>query len=492
MNNLISFLDTCKSILRIINSIDAAGGTAYVVGGSVRDLVLDRHVKDFDIEVHGLTLEQLEAVLKKFGPLKLVGKKFGVLRLLTLDIDWSLPRTDSLGRKPIVTIDPSLTIEQAMRRRDLTMNAMAINLNLLSKNFESIYQKASKTNNYKNIGLEIIDPYGGLKDMQDKKLRAVDTKLFLEDPLRFYRVMQFIGRFEMYPDNTLQEICTKINLNDPVTQKPVAKERVYEEIKKLFLKSRRPSLGFRWLNDIGRLQELFPEIHALIGVPQKPEYHPEGDVFEHTMQALDAAAIINLYQENESLSQEDEKFLIMIAALCHDLGKPITVDTDLSCKKHDQEGIKIAKKLLKRFTRDTFLIDATCKLVAAHMLPASFIDTKSKANPNAYKRLAKKLAPEVNLRQLALLTLADGRARNAESSEPLTGCNQTYKNFLVEAEKAQVLNEPEPAILMGRHLLEHIKPGKQLGELLKEAYRIQIEEGVTNLEELKSRVLSLI
>ena len=489
MNNLVSFLNVCKSFLPIIQSIEQAGGISYLVGGSVRDLVLNRTIKDFDIEVHGITLEVLEKILKTFGHIKLVGKKFGVLRLTKLDADWSLPRRDSLGRKPTVTIDPTMTIEAAMIRRDLTMNAMAINLNELHKHFEEIYKQATNNIPFKQTNIEIIDPHNGLDAIKEKKLQAVDIKLFIEDPLRFFRVMQFLGRFEMMPDEALNNLCKTMDLHDPITQSPLARERIFEEIKKLFLKSKKPSLGFRWLDNIGRLKELFPELHDLIATPQRGDYHPEGNVFEHTMQTLDAAANLNLYEGNETLSAEQEKLIIMFAALCHDLGKTTTTDEELHSKGHAKEGISIAKKLLKRITRDSILIKGVCKLTRYHMQPTALV--KQKASARAYKRLAKKLAPEVSMRHLAMLALADARGRSPHGLKPLTGFDEIYTSFMEKTKDSNVLHKPEPHILQGRDLLDVMEPGIKMGELLKEAYLIQIEEGITDKDELKARVLPL-
>jgi len=478
MNPIFVFLNICEKIKPILQEIIKQGGKPYIVGGTVRDLVLDKEIKDIDIEVHLISLEKLQKCLEKFGKIKLVGKKFGVLRLNGYDIDWSLPRKDTKGRKPTVEIDSNMTIEQACRRRDLTMNAMAIDLKFILNNLEKLKKeiKIDVVDNFK-----IIDPFGGLKDIENKNLRVVDEKLFLDDPLRFFRVMQFIGRFEMMPDEHLNKLCEKMDLYDVQTNSPLAKERIYEEIKKLFLKSKVPSLGFRWFKEIGRLKEIFPELYDLINVKQRQDYHPEGDVFEHTMQTLDAAAVLDKY------ANEDEKFLIMLGALCHDLGKPEATDEQLHSKGHSEAGVPIAKKFLKRFTNNKFLIDATCKLVRYHT--RLFLLLKQGTKINAYKRLALKLSPQLNLRQLTLLNLCDVRGRNKNDTKPLDVGEDKFQDFIKKIKKAEIEEGPEKPVLLGRHLLDVLKPGKEMGEVLKKAYEIQIEEGIKDLEELKKRVL---
>lgn len=267
----------------------------------------------------------------------------------------------------------------------------------------------------------------------------------------------------------------------------LARERIFEEIKKLLLKARRPSLGFRWLASLGRLEEFFPELYALIGVAQRPDFHPEGDVFEHTMQALDAAAVLHDYQATENMSVEDEKLMIMLAALCHDLGKATTTDENLSCHGHDDAGEPLAYELLKRLTDNVFLLKAVCKLVRNHMRP--FTLARDKSSPRAYKRLALALAPEVSMRQSALLALADTRGRNGAWHEPLTEFIQEYDDFLAASARARVTHAPEKPVLLGRHLLGLVPPGPEMGALLDAAYQIQIDEGITDVEELKRLVL---
>lgn len=476
MNVSLSFFDNLKKLQPILAEIKKDGGVSYLVGGSVRDLLLGIKVKDIDIEVHKISLQKLQDCLKKFGQVKLVGKQFGVLRINKLDIDWSLPRKDSVGRKPKVEIDSNMTIEQACKRRDLTINSMAIDLNKLF-----LFRMNKKD-------IEIIDPFGGQKDLKDKILRAVDNELFLQDPLRFFRVMQFIGRFEMRSDENLNELCKNIKLTDIQTGCALSKERIFEEIKKLFLKSKKPSLGFRWLKDIGRLKEIFPELYDLIGVEQRKDYHPEGDVFEHTMQAVDAAAMLDKYEN------DDEKFAIMLGVLCHDLGKPKTTDKDLHCTGHEKEGVDIAKKFLKRFVQNKELIKFICKLVLYHTMPALLF--KQKSGLKAYKRLAAKLAPNVNLRQLGLVSLCDIRGRNPKSHEPLEKTPEIFEkgfdNFIQQVKESKVEYGAEKPVLLGRDLLDLVGAGPELGKLVKRAYQIQIDEDITDVEVLKKRVLDSI
>lgn len=439
----------------IVMDIGEKNGHAILVGGAVRDILMGQPTKDLDIEVHGLTIDQLQQTLAKYGPVSLVGKAFGVLRLHGLDIDWSLPRADSAGRHPAVIIDPRMSFADAFKRRDVTINAMGIDLQTF----------------------ELIDPWNGLHDLKAKILRAPDAHLFMEDPLRLFRVMQFIGRFEFEPDEALNKICAHMSLAG------ISVERIEAEFDKLFLKSKRPSLGIRWLAHIGRLAEILPELAATIGIPQEPEWHPEGDVFEHTMQAIDAAAVLDYTDTQERLKA-------VYAVLCHDLGKVTTtkvIDGKIRSLGHDQESALLAKIMLKRLTRRIELIDAVVKLARYHMVPGQFVHDGAKAP--AYKRLALKLAPDATLELLAKVSLADKRGRNPDSHLPLTKDMPEIAEFLERARQANVVHKPEEPILHGRDLAGIVEPGPQMGALLKQAYEIQIEEGIKDKQELLKRIM---
>lgn len=442
-------------VQNIIDVIAREQGRAILVGGAVRDLLLGKATKDLDIEVHGISLEKLQEILSQFGPVSLVGKSFGVLRLHGLDIDWSLPRKDSSGRHPQVQIDPHMNFADAFKRRDLTINAMGIDL----KTFE------------------LIDPWGGFTDLKKGILRAPDEHFFIEDPLRLFRVMQFISRFEFKPDEKLNEICKKMSLAG------ISVERIESEFDKLFLKSERPSLGIRWLKQIGRIQEILPELAATIDVPQNPDWHPEGDVFEHTMQAIDAGARL-------SYTDSKEKLMGMYGVLCHDLGKVTTtrmMDGVWRSLGHEDAGVEPAKKLLKRFTRRVELIDAVAKIVRHHMAPGLFV--RNGAKPPAYKRLALKLAPEVTMELLAKVALADKSGRNGASHEPLNKPLPDIEDFLAHAQQLNIAYKPEEPIIQGRDIAGFVKPGPEMGRLVKKAYEIQIEEGIVDKQELINKIL---
>lgn len=230
-------------VVKIAKEVQKVGGRALVVGGSVRDAWLkqqgkDIEVKDFDVEVYGLKASDLKRLLGRMGRVIEIGRQFGVFNLKGIDI--ALPRTDSrtglgLGRKPRVVSQPDLEFKEASRRRDLTINALAVD----------------------PLTGEVLDAHGGLKDLRKGILRAVDPIGFGDDPLRVLRVMQFVARFNFKIHPETLALCKKISL------KQLAKERVGEEWRKMLLKASKPSLGLKAAKELGVLRKLHPELAAL-------------------------------------------------------------------------------------------------------------------------------------------------------------------------------------------------------------------------------------
>ncbi len=447
-----------EQVSKIITAVNNSGGVPLLVGGAVRDLFLQKQIKDIDIEVHNLSLINLEKVLSKFGVVRKVGKSFGVLRIDGLDVDWSIPREDSSGRKPEVKLDPEMGYEKAFARRDLTINSMGINL----------------------IDYGLIDIFGGLKDLQSGVLRATDENFFKEDPLRFFRVMQFVGRFEMEPDAKLNEICKDIDISN------VSKKRISEEFEKLFIKSKNPSLGIKWLDQVGRLKEILPELYETKFIDQNPEWHPEGDVFEHSNQATDYAAA-------QDYSSDEEKLLQVASAVCHDLGKVIStkvVAGKIKSIGHEHTGVPLARKLMSRITDKKDLIKKVSVLTKYHMCPGNYL--KNNAGDAAYKKLAWNLDKEANLTmaQLHRLFCADRAGRNIDRGKPLENGGQPCVDFLEKVTSLGILNGPIKPIVSGRDLEAlDVKPGPKMGEILDKLYDVQLKEGVDNKELLLKKVL---
>ena len=185
-----------QRVREIAAAIAGAGGRALLVGGCVRDALLGREPKDLDLEVYGLSVERLRDLLASFGEVIEVGRAFGVLRVKGLDLDVSLPRRDSkvaTGHKGFaVRLDPGLDFAEAARWRVLTMNSIGLDV----------------------ASGELLDPYGGRRDMERRVLRATDAQRFPEDPLRGLRVAQFAARFEMRPDEELMELLRQEGLAD--------------------------------------------------------------------------------------------------------------------------------------------------------------------------------------------------------------------------------------------------------------------------------------
>ena len=355
--------------VEIAQAVRDAGGRALVVGGWARDHLLGVRSKDVDIEVFGLDVERLEALLAGFGSVHAVGRAFGVLRVGGIDVDFSLPRRDSKrgrGHRGFdVAPDPTLDFAEAARRRDLTVNSIGID----------------------PLTGELLDPHGGRQDLERRVLRATDPARFPEDPLRGLRVAQLAARLEMAPDAELVDLCRTLDLSE------LSGERVFDEIRKLLLRAAKPSIGFRVLEDTGLLR-FFPELDALRGVLQDPKWHPEGDVWVHTLMVLDAAASLRDVGERD-ISTEDgsENLALMLGALCHDLGKPATTEWDggrIRSYRHDVEGVAPTRALLARMRVPRALVDKVVALAEHHLAPALFI--RNGATAKGYRRLARNLA----------------------------------------------------------------------------------------------------
>ena len=446
-----------SSVLDIARAVDAAGGRALAVGGYVRDGLLGHASKDWDIEVFGLDLDALQAVLERFGRVIAVGRAFGVLRLAELDVDFSLPRRDSKvgpGHRGFdVEVDPTLDFETASRRRDLTVNSMGLD----------------------PLTEELLDPHGGRADLEAGILRAVDTATFPEDPLRGLRVAQFSARLLMEPDAELVALCRQLDLSE------VSPERILEEFRKLLLQGMRPSLGLAFLRGSGLLRH-FPELEALVGVPQDPAWHPEGDVWTHNLMVVDEAARLR--------RGDAEDLALMFGALCHDLGKPATTvvrEGRIRSPSHSKAGIAPTRALLERMRAPHELVERTCALVEHHLAPALF--DKDGAKARAYRRLSRQLGSSgVTMELLARVARADHFGRT--TPDALARDFAAGDRFLARARDLEVVEEAPRDVVQGRHLVARgLTPGPRFGVLLARCREVQDERGWRDADRILDAVL---
>jgi tRNA nucleotidyltransferase (CCA-adding enzyme) len=435
------------------------GGRALVVGGWVRDRLRGRPNKDVDIEVFGIPADRLKSLLEAIGPVNTVGESFTVYKVA--DVDVSLPRRESkIGRGHrafTVSGDPSMSIDEAARRRDFTINAIS----------------------WDPLTDEYLDPFDGRRDLLERRvLRAVDPATFGDDSLRVLRGVQFAARFDLEMEAGTRALCERIALDD------LPAERIWGEIEKLLLLADRPSKGFALALDLGVIDKLFPEVRALVGCPQEPEWHPEGDVWVHTLMVIDEA------RRRIGDLDRPQQIAAMLGAVCHDLGKPPTtafVDGRIRSIDHEQAGVAPALALLDRLNVHTIggfdVRHHVIGIVAHHLKPLTF----SKASPPAGEGAFRRLAQKVDLELLARVALSDCRGRTGHFD-----CSG-IQAFLDRARALGVEHAPPEPIVKGRHLLElGVEPGPRMGELLRTIYEHQLDGRVATLEDGLSYARELV
>jgi tRNA nucleotidyltransferase (CCA-adding enzyme) len=420
---------------------------AYLVGGCVRDGLLGRPVKDFDIEVFGLGYPELVKALDPWGRVDLVGKSFGVAKLSGPDkeqFDFSIARRDSKtapGHKGFsVELDPDLSPEEAAARRDFTVNAL-------------MFDPRSG---------ETLDFFGGRTDLEKSVLRHTSAA-FTEDPLRVLRGMQFAARFQLVAAPETLELCRGIRH----THSELAVERIRDEWLKWATRSVKPSLGLKFLADSGWIGN-YPELAAMIETPQDPEWHPEGNVFVHTGHCLDALVT----QPTWRGADDTARAVYSLAVLLHDVGKPLTTvraerhgHERIVSPGHESAGIPPAEAFFERLGLPNILRERIPPLIRNHMsCHLAWTD-------QAVRRLAKRLEPE-NIDGLCVVMTADHMGRPPKPSVVPAGVVE----LLERAEHLRVRSEAPKPILLGRHLLERgLPPGPAFGELLRAAYEAQLE-----------------
>lgn len=468
----------------IAQAIHEKGGRAFFVGGKNRNHFMkqmeypfaEKEDKDIDMEVYFLPKEVLAQILSQFGEIDYVGKSFGVFKLKHTNIDIALPRREvqakilhnertiilphhidkveienmypnykikicpeeSFGHKDFLIIsDPFMSFKEAAERRDFTMNSIMVDV----------------------LSGEVFDPFNGIKDINNRLIRATNPKAFVEDSLRVYRAIQFSARLNFRIEENTKRLCQQVDLSS------LPKERVYTELEKLLLKSQKPSIGFEYMKELGVLH-YHPLLQALVNCPQEPSHHPEGSVWNHTMMVIDEAA------KRKHESKNPVSF--MWAALLHDIGKPATTEVKegkITSYGHGKTGKELAVEYLKTLTDDKKLLEEVGSLVEHHMKPILFYKTKDTIQDGAFRRLATK----VDLRELILLSVCDRMGRGGvDRKKELEEINW----FKRRCENLHVLEEKPTPIVTGKLLLSlGFMPGPQMGEIIRTSYDLQLDKG---------------
>ena len=448
------------TVLELARAVAAAGGRAMLNGGCVRDPLLTppQETKDWDIEVYGIQPQELRELVSQFGDVNVVGESFAVYKV-GRHLDVSLPRRErkaGVGHRGfVVEGDPEMSFEEACRRRDFTINAILED----------------------PLTGEIIDPFDGRGDIERRLLRMVSGDTFAEDSLRVLRAAQFAARFEFSVEAETAELCSRIDVTD------LPRERIWGEMEKPLLKAEQPSIGLKLLYDWGVVEQLFPELQSLVGVPQEPEWHPEGDVDIHTMMVIDEARkLIDGLDHARQVA-------VMLGALCHDLGKPPTtefIEGRTRSRGHDEAGVEPTISLLDRlgiYTLDGFDVrEQIIQLVRYHLVPGEWYKAQTKGQPvgdGAFRRLARKVEPDLLYR----VAKADSLGRNPDWLPPEKRFGSEAQEWFIEKVRSLSVEQHAPTpLLMGRHLIEMgFEPGPEFRRILDAVYEMQLDGTVEDL-----------
>lgn len=415
---------------QLAEGIRMAGGRAFYVGGFVRDGIMGIESKDIDIEVYGLTPDRLRQVLADYGEPYDRGASFGVMGLRHSDIDIAMPRTESrTGVKHTdfdVSVNPFLDPKEAARRRDFTMNALMQDV----------------------LTGEILDFYGGQEDLKQHIIRCVHPDTFVEDALRAFRAAQFAARMDARIDEDTRALCAAMDVRD------LSVERIFGEMEKALLKAEKPSIYFRELREMDHLKEFFPELQQTVGLQQNPKFHPEGDVFEHTMLVLDVAATLR--------GRAQEPLFFMLSALMHDIGKVVATEVQedgrITAYGHEVLGLDMVEKQLRRITNHEKLIKYVLNQTELHMRPNMLFGAQSRK-----KKTRQLFDLSVSPNDLILLSRADA---SGKLDEPYREENEIWLRERLE-DYRQRLAQP---MVTGQDLIgAGLKPDKNFAAIIQRA-----------------------
>lgn len=404
--------------LSLCSKLRAAGGTPYVVGGYVRDMLLGRDPKDVDIVVVGFCDTTANAVLRRELRGDLVGESFPVYMVDGIEIALARKeRKTGVGYNGFEYDARNVTLEEDLLRRDLTINAMALD----------------------PLNDKIIDLFGGAKDLANRKLRPVGPH-FGEDPVRILRAARFAAQLDMEVTDELVEAAR------PALQELLDEpgERLWGELEKA-LRTEKPSRFFEALDKLGALEIAFPEIHALKGRVQPEKYHPEGDAYVHTLEVIDRA---------RDMGADDET---MFAALTHDLGKAVTDDDNLPHHyNHEALGVPLVNDMCQRLRVPNTHRKVAVLTAREHLNVHRFMELKPVKRVRLLVRLGV-IQDTLMARRVVMASKADARGRG-----PL------YANAAYEQGDC-LLRQAEAIRTVKGHQFAHLKDGQKIAQKMEQA-----------------------
>lgn len=426
--------NTIDKATKIAQLVHERGGAAYFVGGFVRDFLMGRENKDIDIEVHGIYPEVLEEILDSVGGRIEIGKSFGVYSLCGRNIDIAMPRMETAtgrGHRDFkIFVDPFIGTKKAAMRRDFTVNAIMKDI----------------------LTGEIIDHFGGVKDLKEGVLRHVNDDAFGEDPLRVLRAAQFAARFGFDITPETISLCKNIDLST------LSSERVLEELKKALLKAEKPSVFFETLRSMEQLSVWFPEVEKLIGIKQHSVHHEEGDVWTHTMMVLDEAA--------KKREHAKSPFYFMLSALVHDFGKITATQFfkgDYHAYGHEMQGLYTVKRFVSRLTNENALSSYALNMTELHMKPRILADDNS-----SVKATNRMFDSAISPNDLILLALCDGLGKIPQKPSRETEAFLRKRLEVFE----EYMSRPH---VTGKDLIDAgIKPGRNFSQILAYAHKLRL------------------
>ncbi|HHW61871.1 MAG TPA: CCA tRNA nucleotidyltransferase [Syntrophomonadaceae bacterium] len=420
--------------------IEQKGGRAYYAGGYVRDLLSGINpsgIQDKDIEIFGISCSEFIHLLEPYAEARVVGKVYPLVKLRGYpEWDFTFP------------LRPDLSLREACRRRDFTINAMLIDV----------------------LSGELFDFFQGQEDLGKKVIRQTTSRVIAEDPLRAYRACRLAAQLGFSIEEQTIQAIGQADLG------AVAAERIYEELRRLLL-SDHPAIGLRYMEESGLLTQVHPELYALVDCEQSPKNHPEGSVWEHTLLVVEQAS------RRKDLSRDAEVF--MLAALLHDIAKPLVTRQEkdkVTAYGHDTRGGPLAYRFLEQLRAPRRTAEAVADLVREHMHPVLLYKQREQITDKAIRRLVSR----IDVSELLLLAEADYCGRTLKRD--FTPIKEWLTDYINRLDLS--LEGGFPPVVQGRDLMAMgIPPGKDYARLLDYAYEWQLqgcsrEEILRRLEEL--------